>query len=252
MPESVTFLLGYPVNTYTYFVTLGLCGACALLILFHRGRAHAAFDAFLAALAGALVVGRTLYVALDWAYFAAHPDAIVRLTDGGLSWHGALWGALIAAYAMSRVRDLCFARVTDAGALVLPLIAYAVAWGCAAARCGYGAEVASLADYAAWLVWEQPDIYGLSAPRFATQALGAWLAVSLLALSTALTVRGWLAGRRLGLVVILLSAGMLVIDGLRGDIPATTRGTLQVFDFLCVGLGTLLFIMSLNKNVKRG
>jgi len=251
MPEPITFLWGHPLITYTYFVALGLCGACALLILFQRGRARAAFDVFLAALAGALVAGRALHVALDWDYFAAHPDAIVRLTDGGLSRHGALFGALIAAFILSRARGVRFARVMDAGALILPLMAYAVAWGCAAARCGYGAEVANLADYAAWLVWEQPDIYGLSAPRFATQALGAWLAVTLLALVTALTVRGWLAGRRLGLVVILFSAGMLVIDGLRGDISATMRSTLQAFDILCVGLGASLFIMIKTENVKQ-
>lgn len=254
MPEPITFVLGNPINTYTYFVGLGLCAACGVMILSHRARARAAVDVFLVALVGAIVVGRAVYVALDWRYFAAHPDEITRLTDGGLVWHGAFVGALLAAAVMSRARGLNIRRVMDTGALILPLMAYAGWWGCAAARCAYGAEVVNLADYAPPLVWEQPDIYGLVAPRFATQALGAWLAVGVLALAVVLTVRGGLAGRRLGLLVMLFSAGMLVIDGLRGDImpPSGGLSALQWLDILGMSFGAVLFIMTRSEHVKQG
>lgn len=254
MPEPITFIAGNPINTYTYFVGLGLCVACAWLILSHRERARAALDVFLAGLVGALVLGRALYVALEWDYFAAHPDSITRLNEGGLNGHGALAGAFLAAYLMSRARGLNIRRMMDSGALILPVMAYAGWWGCAAARCAYGAEVANLADYAPLLVWEQPDIYGLIAPRFATQALGAWWSVGVLALAVALTVRGWLAGRRLGLILLLFSAGMLVINGLRGDAAVSTGGlsVLQWLDIPAMSFGALLFIMSPGENVKQG
>ncbi|MBK8023442.1 MAG: prolipoprotein diacylglyceryl transferase [Chloroflexi bacterium] len=53
-------------------------------------------DLALVAAAGALIGGRVEHVLLHWAdWFSAHPEEIVRLSLGGLGWHGAVVGGLV-------------------------------------------------------------------------------------------------------------------------------------------------------------
>ena len=99
----------------------------------------------------------------------------------------------------------------------LPLLAFAGWLGCAAAVCGYGAEVDTLAHYPAFAVAESRDVYGIIAPRYNTQLFGLALALVLLALSFVLLRYDGLKYRRFWILLALFSIGMLGIGFYRGD-----------------------------------
>jgi prolipoprotein diacylglyceryltransferase len=116
-----------------------------------------------------------------------------------------------------RWRKLEFARLLDVLTPALPLLALAGWWGCRAANCGFGAEVDTLANYPPLVVAELPDVYGIPAPRYNTQAFGLALALLVFGLTVWLFRRGLLVGRRFWLVLALLSAGMFGIGFFRAD-----------------------------------
>jgi phosphatidylglycerol:prolipoprotein diacylglycerol transferase len=178
-----------------------------------RGQRARAADTLLAGLFLALMMGRALHVVLHWAYFQNHLEEIVVLRAGGLSWHGAAWGALIGCGAAAWARGLRWPRLASGLALAAPLLAVSAWIGCQQAFCSYGAEVSTLAAYPSWLVVEARDIFGLYAPRFNTQALGAAAAVGV------------------GGVVVLLRAVLppLQLLGL----------SLSLIALICFGLGYL-------------
>jgi hypothetical protein len=104
------------------------------------------------------------------------------------------------------------------------LLLSALAWGgCLAAGCAYGFETAP-GQLPGWLTSFAPDLFGLVAPRFATQMLG--IALSLLALAAVAAQQRtgkWAAGAY-GLYALSLAA--LIMFGLsftRGD-PAPRVG----------------------------
>jgi phosphatidylglycerol:prolipoprotein diacylglycerol transferase len=210
----------------TFTLLLALAAAAAATISFYRApvRAGAAADCGLAALAGAAVGGRLLHVLLNAGYFAGAPAEALRLSAGGLDWHGALLGGLVGLRLMARWRGVDSAALLDRLALALPLVVIAVWWGCLGAACGYGAEVDTLARYPAWAVAELPDVYGLPAPRWNTQLFGMALGVALLPLATLLAWRGWLRGRRFWLLLALASAGMFLIGFARADAAPVLAG----------------------------
>lgn len=68
------------------------------------------------------VIGaRILYVILTWSYFRENPAYIVRIWDGGLSFHGGLILALAALYVYSRIVKKNLLRISDAVAAPLAL-----------------------------------------------------------------------------------------------------------------------------------
>lgn len=174
-------------------------------------------DLALGAGAGAVVGGRIEHVALHWDYFGTHADEIVRVTLGGLTWHGAVIGGLIGLWlavqvrriillATSRIVRLPFfaslvpatdapapfpsmSALLDALTPALPLLAFAGWLGCYAATCAWGKEVATLADFPAWAVGWTRDVFNIYAPRYSTQFYGMALAALLFALAWLLTRR---------------------------------------------------------------
>lgn len=207
-----------PITLPTFTLLLTLAAAAAAGLLLYRAPAPAAAaDCGLAALVGAAVGSRAVHVLLNWDYFAGAPAEALRLSAGGLSWHGAVAGGLVGLALAARWRGADAALLLDRLALALPLVVFAAWWGCWSASCGYGAEVDTLARYPVWLVAELPDIYGLPAPRYRTQAFGMALGAALLALALLLAARGWLRRRRWWLLLLLLSAGMFVIGFIRAD-----------------------------------
>jgi phosphatidylglycerol:prolipoprotein diacylglycerol transferase len=200
-------------------------------------------DVALAALVAGLVLGRLAHVALNVVYFRDHPGEILQFQSGGLNWHGALLGALLASWLAARLRRVPFEALLGAAALALPLIAFAGWWGCGAAHCAYGAEVENLSHYPGVVAWEEQDIFNLTAPRFAVQPLGMMLAAALLGLAALLTWRGWLAPRRrFGVILVMLAAGMFGLGFLRGDY-ALDFGGLRADQWLDLALILLGLVM---------
>ena len=84
-------------------------------------RDHA--DAFITwATLGIILGGRIGYVLFyDFSRFAAHPLDIVKLWEGGMSFHGGAIGSVVAIYLFARVNGLKWLRILDYVACVEPI-----------------------------------------------------------------------------------------------------------------------------------
>lgn len=179
----------------------------ALLMLPQRRRT---MDTLLGALLGGLLIGRLTHVILLSQTFSIRSPLLADWQTGGFHWYGALIGALLGGWLVGRLRGVALTSILPVLTVALPFLGIHAWAGCIAALCSYGAEVPTLATRLPILVWEAADIYGIVAPRYATQTLGmiGMAAVLLVALASP---------RRFGRVLLLTSAVMLAVDGLRGD-----------------------------------
>ncbi len=74
------------------------------------------------AVGGVILGGRLGYVLFyDLAYYAAHPLTIFALWDGGMSFHGALIGVIVAGVIAARVVRIPFLTIADAAAVGTPI-----------------------------------------------------------------------------------------------------------------------------------
>ena len=93
---------------------------------FHPGRPfmppHAIDDFMLWAMLGVVLGGRLGYV-LFYApqYFLAHPQDIIKVWQGGMSFHGGFMGVLLAAWLFARRRGIPFWRLMDIAAAATPI-----------------------------------------------------------------------------------------------------------------------------------
>jgi phosphatidylglycerol:prolipoprotein diacylglycerol transferase len=206
-----------PLAVRSYTLLLGLGLLLALGILYRRASQRRAkpflwLDGALVALALGILGGRIGYVVAHWAYYQDRQGQILKYWLGGLSWHGALVGALLGLAIYCRARRVPFWRLADELALGAPLVGAAAWTGCLLAGCGYGRELAE----AHWLAADLPDLFGVWALRYNVQ---------LLAAGWSLAVAGVLwairdpppAGARAGLFMLLFGLGMALVDPLRAD-----------------------------------
>jgi phosphatidylglycerol:prolipoprotein diacylglycerol transferase len=213
------------IATYTALIALGAAvGLAALYWRAPAGKNTRWLDAGLAAMVGGLIGARLVYVAANADYYLPHLEEVLQVWQGGLAWLGAPLGALAGAWIYSRRTGEALGPILDALAVPIVLLSVLGWGGCLAAGCAYGYEVAP-AQLPAWLTSYAPDLFGLVAPRFATQALGIALSLGALA-AVALPQRGrkWAAGAY-GLYALSLAA--LIMFGLsftRGDPAPMVRG----------------------------
>jgi phosphatidylglycerol---prolipoprotein diacylglyceryl transferase len=235
------------ISIRTYSLILDLAVLLTLAVLAWQGhrrdsRSTAWLDAGLGALVGGIVLGRAGHVAVYWGYYSHHLDQLIQLSRGGLDWHTAVLGAMLGLALGCRWRGVSFRDLTDVLALVLPLGAMLTYTGCLMTSCGHGYEVESLAGYPPLVVMELPDLFGVVAPRLASQLYGiAWSAVVLI-LTFTLIRRIERPGVRLWIVLALLALGAFAIGFTRGD-EAPYVGALrldQVLDLSIVVLGVLM------------
>lgn len=201
-------------------MNLGLVAGAVLVLLSARRRDVAvrpAVDAALAAALGALIVGRTGYVAIHWAYYADHVGRALRLWEGGLWWQAALLGGVLGTAAMVTRTGrplMALLDVLTPGAATVAVCAWLA---CFTAGCAYGLETYPGQGLLWVLSMDLPNLYGIREPRVAVQLLGAgW---SGLVLGTILAAER--RGRRLGTVfalwVTLHSLGAFGLGFLRAD-----------------------------------
>ncbi|NWG15079.1 MAG: prolipoprotein diacylglyceryl transferase [Chloroflexi bacterium] len=233
MPGLFTTIGPWTLQTFTLLLAIAILASAAIgiqrALLASREtrpllRAALTADVYLGALVGGVILARLGHVLLSWDYFGNNLSEIFRLELGGLNWHGAVLGGVVGLYAAARLRRADPAPLLDALTPGLPLIGLAGWWGCMAAACGYGLELPTLADYPPLVAGENPDIFGIVAPRYNTQLFGLLLSAGGLLLAGLLLWRGWLRRRRFWLVLVLLSAGMFVIGFYRGDAVSMVIG----------------------------
>jgi phosphatidylglycerol---prolipoprotein diacylglyceryl transferase len=215
MLRTFTLLLGGALLT-----GVGLC----VFMLRHQISAGRIADISLGGLLFGVIFARAGHVLLNWQYFVDHGEEIIRLSAGGLNWHGAVIGGLIGVVLVGRMYAANLPTLFDALALVLPLAALLIWWGCTGPACGYGAEVDNLSHYPSPLVWEARDVYGLVRPRFNTQLLGMLLSAAIALIALWLTITERHQGRLLPLVLVLFAFGMFAIGFLRGDYSPMMSG----------------------------
>ena len=210
----------FTLHTYTVLINIGIAvGLAALYLRAPAGKGARWLDAGLAAAIGALVGARLLFAFANDDFYFRRIEEIPAIWRGGLAWPGAVAGGLLAAWAFTRRVREPLGPLLDALAVPIVLLSLLGWSGCQAAGCVYGFEVAPDQLPAAFTS-HAPDLYGLSLPRFPTQAAGmAWSAVALLAVWAVGRGPGqrWPAGA-LGLFALSLAAlGMLALSLTRGD-----------------------------------
>jgi len=83
---------------------------------------------------------RILFVALDWSEYKDHPARWLQIWEGGISFHGALFGGLIALIVYCSIKKISVLKFAD---LVAPavMVGYAIGRvGCFFNGCCYGGE----------------------------------------------------------------------------------------------------------------
>ncbi len=173
-------------------------------------------DVCLLALVFGIIGARIAHILLNWAYFADNLGEAIDPRRGGLHWSGALLGAFIGVVIASRWRKLPLMHVLDAFTPALPLIGLAAWTACIGGRCGYGAEIPTLAYTSPLVAAELPDVYGIIVPRYQTQLWGQLWSLALLILWGILDWRYWLAGKRFWLILALMLAGLILISAYQG------------------------------------
>jgi phosphatidylglycerol---prolipoprotein diacylglyceryl transferase len=140
--HSILFHIGpLPIYSYGFMLMLAFLAATAVAARLGRQRgiqAESIFDLTAFILVSAIIGARLLFVELNASYYWAHPDHIVRLWEGGLSFHGGLVGGLLAGIVFCRRRGLSFLRMGD---VVAPGVALGYALGrvgCFLNGCCYG------------------------------------------------------------------------------------------------------------------
>lgn len=243
MLDSHIMLLGQRVATYSL-----VFGATLLILLIGwvwrapHGRRWHALDVALGALAGGLVLGRVAHVVLWWAYFRDHTTEIVHIQAGGLEGPGVVAGALLGGALAGRWRRWSFSPAWPYLAWCVLGLTLAGWLGCWASLCAYGAEVPDPARAPGWAWWLAMDVYGISAPRWAVQALGlgaSFLLMPLVALAQRVPSLRW---RTFGLSLSGVALIGFLLGFWRGDYAPLWLGLRldQVFDAVVCGWGLAL------------
>ncbi|MDX9830740.1 MAG: prolipoprotein diacylglyceryl transferase, partial [Anaerolineae bacterium] len=226
------FTIGnWSVPTYTVLLDLGLI--LGLVLAYFEGRrllqsGETGLDLGLWAIIGGVIGGRAAYVIANLSAFQEEPIRAIRLWEGGLSFHGGVLGGLLVLllFALFRDRGLpsgrnSFWRLAD---VLTPGVAVGIAFGwaaCLMGGCAYGA----LGEGFGYAVL--PDLFGVAAPRFATQAVA--LGFSLLLAAGIWLLRGhWpFPGASFLLYGLLYFAGQFFLEFTRGD-EAIYLGSLRL------------------------
>jgi phosphatidylglycerol:prolipoprotein diacylglycerol transferase len=164
----------YPVYAFSLIIGLGsVVGLGWVATQAPRPLALVRVNAGVWSCLGALIGSRLVYVTANWAYFQKHVLEGLQIFQGGLSWPGALAGALLAVWAYARLGRISLPALSDA---LLPLGACLAlsAWiGCWFDGCAYGPATNAWWGVPAW------DEWGRLAARFPTQVLGALYTLAL-------------------------------------------------------------------------
>jgi phosphatidylglycerol:prolipoprotein diacylglycerol transferase len=209
------------VNVPTYTVLLDLGLILGLLLTYYEGkrrldRGTLALDLGLWVVIGGILGGRIGYVLANWRAFSENWASVIRIWEGGLAFHGTILGGLLVMilFAYLHRRDekpVSFWQLAD---LITPGLALGIAFGWAACLMG-GCAYGTLGEGFGYAIL--PDLYGVEASRFATQAVGLGYSIVLF-IGVWLLRRHWpFAGASFLLYALLYFAGQFFLEFTRGD-----------------------------------
>lgn len=207
------------IPTYTVLLDLGL--VLGLLLTYFEGKralnnGTLALDLGLWTVIGGIVGGRLGYVVANWSAFSEDWGRALRIWEGGLSFHGAFLGGLLvmSLFAMLHKEGDDAVPFWDLGDVAAPGLALGIAFGWAACLMG-GCAYGVLGEGFGYAVL--PDIYGVEAPRFATQVVGLGFAFILFVGIWLLRGRWPFAGASFLMYGLLYFSGQFFLEFTRGD-----------------------------------
>ncbi|RPF49897.1 phosphatidylglycerol:prolipoprotein diacylglycerol transferase [Thermodesulfitimonas autotrophica] len=176
---------------------------------------------------GGIIGSRIAYVLIEWPYFAAHPQEIVRVWDGGLSFYGAVIVAVPLMWLYGRRGGLRFGDIADVAAFGAAAGYPFARIGCFLNGCCYGKPTT-----VPWAVAFPFD----GVPRHPTQLYAVLLGALIFGALLYFRRRQRFAGQLAILYLIFYSAYRFFIDFFRVSPPAGAYLTLgQVASLLVAG-----------------
>lgn len=214
------FTIG-PWNIPTYTVLLDMGLILGLLLTYFEGKrllgkGEIALDLGLWTVVGGIIGGRIGYVLANWSAFSEDWTRALRIWEGGLSFHGAFLGGLVAIVIFAQFQrrseePVSFYKLAD---VVTVGLALGVSFGwsaCLMGGCAYGV----LGEGFGYAIL--PDLFGVEAPRFATQVVGLGYSLVLF-IGLWLLRRHWpFPGASFMMFVLLYFSGMFFLEFARGD-----------------------------------
>ncbi len=235
--HPVLWRLG-PVTVYSYTVLLNLGLVCGLAVACWEGQRRSlkpatALDAAFYTVMAGIVGARLQYVILNWVYFSAHPKEVFHLWKGGLAFQGAFVSGVLALVVYAALNRLSFWLLADVAALSLALGGVLGWLGCLTSGCAYGLEGAG------FLTCNLPDIYGISALRFATQVVGSVWSLLIFALLLLVGRKTLKPGLVFFVYLLLYFGGGFFLEFSRGDetLYLGSWRVGQVIDLIVVVIG---------------
>jgi len=225
------FTIGkWNIATYTILLDLGLVLGLVLTYFEGKrvlGKGETALDLGLWTVIGGIVGGRLGYVLANWRAFSEDWIRALRIWEGGLSLHGAFLGGLLVLgvfAALQRKSDeargeddrlpSAMGYALKLGDLLTPGLALGIAFGWAACLMG-GCAYGLVGEGFGYLI--MPDLFGVEAPRFATQIVGLVYALVLFAGFWLLRKHWPFAGAAFLMYVLLYFGGQFLLEFTRGD-----------------------------------
>jgi phosphatidylglycerol:prolipoprotein diacylglycerol transferase len=225
---------------YTYTILLDVGLVCGLVVACLEGKRRGIaperiVDAALWAVVAGIAGGRVGYVLANQEYFAENVREAFYVWEGGLAFQGAFLAGFLALFLYSAYHRLPFLALADTAAMGLAL-GQVFGWlGCLMSGCAYGLESHGASSVLTRLSLYLPDIYGIHAPRFATQPLASALSLAIFILLRA-TRRRWpfdpsaelgassaqdrpfdYSGFAFTLYLLLYAGGQFLLEFTRGD-----------------------------------
>ena len=205
----------------TYTVLLDLVLILGLIVTYFEGKrlldsGEIGLDVGLWTVIGGIIGGRIGYVLANWSSFAEDWMRVLKIWEGGLSFHGAFLGGLLVIAIFSRIRrqdeqSISFWELCDVVTLGLA-VGLVFGWAaCLMSGCAYGI----LGEGFGYMVL--PDIYGVEASRFATQIAGMIQSTALLVIFWFVRNRWPFAGAAFLMYTLLYFGGQFFLEYMRGD-----------------------------------
>lgn len=207
-------------NTYPWFFSLGALAGLLWLgwadPIHKRPQASlpaiARIDAGLSALISGLLAARLGYVLVHMHFYTDHPEEILKIWNGGLTWVGGAVGAILGLGLYAIISKRPFWRLADSLALPAALFAFALWFGCMLDGCTFGKP----SDFGPFTPALQ-DTFGTRLHRWPIQSSGAIFSLIILAILDRVRLQKPSEGVIASLCLILIAAGSLSLAFLRGD-----------------------------------
>jgi len=203
--------------TYGFFLALAFLAAMALAgqearrVGLPPGRVYdLCFYSIIAALIGA----RVFQVLLEWNFYWAHPQDIIKVWDGGLAFQGGLVLGIITAVCYMWRHSLPVWKTLDVLALAMPLGQGIGRIGCFMAGCCYGRPT----DLPWGVTFTDPQSLGpVGVKIHPTQLYESLLVLGVLAVLLHLRSRKRFEGQLLGTYFLLAGLVRFAVEFFRGD-----------------------------------